>query len=309
MLQLRSKKYFLTLGITLGSVCGLNAGMLYLDNGVDPELVSRACACGKPKPQKDQTLTIETAGCTACKPRPAAKPKNEAIIEEAACTRCKPRPLPPSKEEAIYKQMAHIASKTKRALSQTGANKDVIKTLQARSLCSKNMPVFPKAPNYLQEISPNADTITLENGSAWAIAENDQMTAKAWSAGTALVITPNKLSIWSKLTRKELRYKYRFVNLETNAYVQTNLSLGPFCQNPYTLKIRKINTTTGEVSFTNGTLWKLDTSKISAVVLKDWELGDYVMTGKNTTWFGFGLPDIVINVTRNSDWLPAQRLY
>lgn len=227
-------------------------------------------------------------------------------VKTVGCERCKPKILP--QEDAVYKKMAHIAKKTERALKHVSADKDIVKTLEARSLCAKQVALFPKAPNFLTEISPNADVITFENGAAWSIAEKHQALAQSWDTGAPLVITPNQLSLWSKLTKKGLKHKYRLVNLETNKYVEANLSLGPYAHNPYTLKIRKINTKTGEVSFTNGTLWRVDNSAVSSALLRDWEVGDYVMTGSNNTWFGLGLPEIVVNVT-SDNWLPAQRLY
>ena len=227
-------------------------------------------------------------------------------LSVAGCERCKPKTLP--QEAAAYKQMARIAKKTKAAIKHVSGDKDIVKTFEARSLCAKQVAVFTQVPNFLTEMSPAADVITFENGSVFAIAEKDQKTAAGWDVGAPLALTPNKLSLWAKLTKKDLRHKYRIVNLKTNKSVEANLALGPFAHNPYTLKIRKINRKAGEVSFNNGTLWKVDNSQVSATLLNDWQVGDYIMTGSNNTWFGLGLPEIVINVT-SDNWLPAQRLY
>lgn len=219
------------------------------------------------------------------------------------------RSLPLKKQEAIYKKIAAKAKQNQKVLSLSAKNKDIVTTLQTRDLCaSKTMIAFPKTPHFLHERSPQGELVTIENGSAWAIKEADQPIARGWSQGTALTISPNELSLWGKLTRKELRHKYRIINLVTNESVQANLSLGPFIHNPHTLQIRRIDKYAGEIAFTNGTLWRVDTSHLSAQILHDWLVDDFIITGQNNTWFGLGYADIIINVSTDN-WLPAQRVY
>jgi hypothetical protein len=281
MFQLRSKTHFLTFGLALTTMFGLNAKAT------------------------SQSVDIHQ-GCLGSKK--VAQP-TDATVLEASCQRCKQRPAPEKRNQVVYNQMAKAAVKTESAFGGSGRNK-AIKTLQARGLCSSKQQTgsYTTTPNVLNELSPNGDTITIENGSAWSIAENDQNTARRWSKGSPLVITPNSLTIWAKLTKKALKYKYRIVNLETKASVQANLSLGPFINSPFTHKIRKVNLARGEVYCTNGTVWKLDNSKIGGVLLQGWKEGDYIMSGSNSTWYGMGMPQIMVNVTTDN-WLPAKRIY
>jgi hypothetical protein len=239
----------------------------------------------------------------------AAMPEGENAGGQ--CGRCNKRSNPVKNERAVYKEMAEIAANTRQILAASGARReDVVKTLNSRALCSSSESVFFAKPLHtVLEVAPYGDLLTIEDGSAWTINGKDREIVKSWDLNSPLItFTPNSLSLWAKLTRKELMYKYCIVNLKTGASVQANLALGPFVQNPNTLRIRRFDKKSGELAFTNGSVWQLDTSKLSAKIYNDWRNGDYVITGSNNTWFGLKDQNIIINVSADN-WLPAQRLF
>jgi hypothetical protein len=231
-----------------------------------------------------------------------------AFVEDntpkTGCHRCQKQRLPKSQEAHLYKQMARDAAKAKKQGKKIKAGKN--EKLAARSLCSKKAVSFPKMPQIVHQLTQTADSVTTANGAVWSIATGDQKVAQKWISGQPLTIVPNSMGLWSKLTRKTLQHKYRLVNLETKRSVQASLAALPVANN--SLKIRKINLKTHEVSFSNGTLWKLDASKASTALLNTWKAGDVVLTGDNNTWFARGMTDIVINATTDN-WIAAKRLY
>ena len=240
----------------------------------------------------------------------------ESDQADGQCGRCKQRPLPVKKEQAIYKEMAQVASNTRLILAANGARReDIVKTLAPRALfsgalCSSSQGVlFTNPAHTILEVAPSGDVLTIQDGSAWTISEKDRAVVLSWTVNTPLItFTPNSLSLWAKITQKEMMYKYRIVNLKTGASVAANLSLGPFVHNPNTLRIRRFDQKRGELACTNGTVWKLEESKLSAKISRDWRNGDFVITGTNNTWFGLKEQNIIINVSADN-WLPAHRLF
>lgn len=218
----------------------------------------------------------------------------------------KTRPLKKETEEALYKKIAAQARHTQKAYASP---KDVITTMKPRALCaSSSMLIFAKTPHFLTDVSIRGELLSLEDHSGWSIKDSDQLTASRWTESAAIAITPNDLSLWAKLTNKELRYKYRITNLQTNEHVEANLTRGPLVYGQYTTSIRRIDRYSVEIALNNGTLWRLDTSKASSSLFKKWLEGDHVITGTNNTWFGLGYSDIIIN-SETDTWLPAQRVY
>ena len=236
----------------------------------------------------------------------AAKVASKPVNTQQA-PRATTRALSEQTLQKAYQQMEIEAQNNKKAFSAVGTKKNALRSLQAKGLFSKKKAHFPKPKHVVKERAPNGDALTIEDGSAWTIKDKDQKIVKDWSENTPITFVPNKLSLWSKLVRQPLTHKYCIVNLKTKESVQANLSLGPFVHNPYAVRIRKISKPKGEVVFSDGTLWKCDTSKASQALLNDWRIGDFIATGTNNTWFGLGQQEIIINVS-SDNWLAAQRL-
>jgi hypothetical protein len=231
-------------------------------------------------------------------------------VKQAGCQRCqKARPLPPKKEQKLYSQMAQEAAKTKKRMEKRFGKTN------PKQLAQKAVIDFQRINHVLTDVSPRGDTLTIQDGSAWSVAETYQDTAASWAQGQQmgelvyLEISPN-LSIWHKLFGSENNPKYKYIvtNLRDGTYVETNLALGPFVNNPNTRRIRKIDFARGEVYFTNGTLWKCDTQGAVGQIFKEWRNGDYVITGVNDSWFKFWNQDIIINVSADN-WIPAARVF
>jgi hypothetical protein len=237
----------------------------------------------------------------------ASLPQND--MEDGECARCNKRPIV-KKERTIYKEMAKAAENTRLVLAHGARREDVVKTLSSRSLCSSSQAaIFAKPAHTMTEIAPAGEALTIQDGSVWTIAESDRQIVNSWDTDTPLItFTPNSLNLWAKLTRKEMMYKYRVVNLKTGETAAANLSLGPFVHNPNALRIRRFDKKRGELAFTNGTVWQLDNSRISAKIYSDWRNGDFVITGSNNTWFGLKNQNIIVNVSADN-WLPAHRLF
>jgi hypothetical protein len=319
--MLRTKGYFLACSLALTTMSGLEAHAFVQNHTLKQALPAKQ----KPKlpPRAEVKLPVGNTN-VATKPSPkqpgmkhellqhkkfavakAQVPAQPSAVQDTP--RGKIRQVPAKKEQRAYQEMAQVAKQNKASLKKLGTKKNALKTFQTKGLFSKKQTHFSKPKHSIKERAPNGDAITIEDGSAWTIKDKDQQTVRSWSENAPITFTANSLSIWSKLLRRPLIHKYRIVNLHTKESVEANLSLGPFVHNPNTRRIRKIALTRGEVVFSNGTLWRCDTSKASQKLLQDWRVGDFVITGTNNTWFGLGQQEIVINVSSNN-WVSAQRL-
>lgn len=229
---------------------------------------------------------------------------------DAGCQRCKAKPRPAEKEHAIYQEMSRIANNTARILgAKSETREDIVKTFVGRSLCSSKKAVaFPSTMHLVKELSPNGDLITIQDGSGWTVREKDFQTVQSWHATSEIAITPNWLSLWGKITRKQLVYKYRITNLATKENVEANLSVGPFRDDAHTLRIRRIEKERGQITFTNGTMWHYEPSRVTNAIVGDWRVGHYIIPATNNTWFGLSHNDIIINVSTDN-WMPASRIH
>ena len=158
----------------------------------------------------------------------------------------------------------------------------------------------------LKDRSPRGDSITLPDGSVWVISDFYHNAVKNWTKQQSVTIMPN--SQWFPRFGKT-DYAYMIHNASTNDYVETNISQGPLKSSPATLQIVKIDKYANTVYLTNNSCFRVSQTQSNHVVFNGWQLGDYVILGKNNTgWFSFGNQDIIINVSADN-YAEAQRAY
>ncbi len=158
----------------------------------------------------------------------------------------------------------------------------------------------------LKDRSPRGDSITLPDGSVWVISDYYHDTVKNWTKQSLVTIMPNDQ--WY-LRFGKTSYTYKIHNATTGDYVETNISQGPLKASPATLQIVKIDKYASTVFLTNGSCFRVSQSASNSTVFNGWQLGDYVILGKNNTgWFSFRDQDIIINVSADN-YAEAHRAY
>jgi hypothetical protein len=232
--------------------------------------------------------------------------KQTKIQKQARCKRCKERPLSPQKEQRVYHNFYKKSESSRRAMggesSSSGPN-----SVSSRGVSVQKVS-FPR-PTYTikEDTSRLGDIVVIKDGTEWSVRESHREIVKGWEIGQPIAFTPN-LSTWKFLWGQEPMYKYHIVNLETGESVEANLSKGPFVNSISARRIRRIDKSTGDVFFSDGTLWRCNPKGDDGIVFREWKVGDFLITGRNDTWYSFQNEDIIINVSADN-WLPAQRSF
>jgi len=145
---------------------------------------------------------------------------------------------------------------------------------------------------YITTVGSGGNTISTHDETVWLISSRDARKASRWVAETPITITPN-LSWFSS-------YDYRLVNQITRGSVEANLSQGPLMK--YALFIRRIDPYYGYIELEDNSQWKVDTGSR----LYTWKIGQAILLGENTSWFGRDY--ILVNINENN-YMTASRQY
>ncbi len=262
------------------------------ENEDDVTFMLADCPCknkNRQAPQKPAAPTIQLAGCGCQKNKP-----NQERVER--------KPMPLKEKKDVYSLMAKMGEQNKKL---AGANRT---TLHQKGIFSffKASP-FPVVTHFVRETDSKGSIITIQDGSVWAVSENDRDIAKSWRVHDEITIKPNSLTLWQKLTRKQKMHEYRLMNIATNQSVAVNMSSGPFKYNPNRRQISSIDAIRGEVYLSDNSLWKIELSDPARQLLRGWKKGHTLICGTNDTWFSLGSPFILISVDVDN-WIPATRI-
>lgn len=133
-------------------------------------------------------------------------------------------------------------------------------------------------------VSLFGDSVTLSDGSIWAVSSEDSYKTLNWLTSDLLIITPNQ-EFWPS-------YSYVITNQNTGIAVRVNMVLGPLANAVYRHWIVAIDYYMDRVWLEDGSTWSM--TDYSA--MRQWQPGDTVMIGVNDGWFSSSYPNILINV-------------
>lgn len=143
----------------------------------------------------------------------------------------------------------------------------------------------------VHSLSPNGDTIEIENGAVFTIRDWDSSTVKKWGKNTPIRLTCN--------TWGSYKYEFKVVNDITGDTAQANISLAPFVLSPNTRRISKI-TGNGIVILDNGAYYQVsDTSVISGwqdSTMTPGYAGDMILVGDNDGFMTWGYNNVLFNL-------------
>jgi hypothetical protein len=135
-------------------------------------------------------------------------------------------------------------------------------------------------------VSVFGDSITLEDGSIWAVSSSDSYKTLNWLTTDLLVITPNHE--WFSM------YEYCITNQNTGMTVRVTMVLGPLYDALFRNWIVAIDYVLDRVWLNDGSVWDMAIGDYT--VLQKWLPGDTVIIGVNDGWFASYNPNILINV-------------
>lgn len=165
---------------------------------------------------------------------------------------------------------------------------------QISEFCDCQYPplVFDQHLHNLTGISVQGDYLIIEDGSQWNIKIGYASEVLTWKTTDPIALVKNDSYISSYF----FGYKYKMINVSTNASVEVKLSLGPILTNPYTLLISSINPVTYEVLLSDNSLWQCDPSQY--YLFDKWLPGDGIIVGTNVKgwFFNKSYDNILINV-------------
>lgn len=130
------------------------------------------------------------------------------------------------------------------------------------------------------------DRVELEDGSIWSVYSGDTYKTLNWIPSDVIVITPNHSWFSS--------YNFRLTNQNTGVSVESNLTLGPIYNAPFTHWIVSIDYYNHMVYLEDGTIWKM--SYFDDYIFRKWVINDTVIIGINDGWLSSSRPNILINV-------------
>lgn len=196
----------------------------------------------------------------------------------------------------------HIAQQETRAklsiqnIQEDGQPGEIAKTLQGEANQSDseervtNHAMFytshPGAFHRAVNISVFGDSIEFEDGSIWTVYSGDAYKTLNWLPSDLIVITPNHA--WFSV------YNFRLTNQNTGVSVETNLTLGPIYNAPFTHWITAIDYYNDVVYLEDGTIWNM--SYFDDSIVRKWVVNDTVIIGINDSWLSSSRPNILINV-------------
>lgn len=223
---------------------------------------------------------------------------------QSRCKRCSERRLSPDREQRVYKNFYKKSESSR--LSMGGSEGSSPSSISSRGCFSSAIAFHRITYTSTEDTKRLGDVITIKDGSQWSIAESDREIVKRWDIGTPIAFSPNSLSTWAYFTGGTTLYKYRVTNLETNESVEANLSKGPFLNSMSARRIRRLDKQSGTVHFNDGSIWNCNPYGDDGVIFNEWKVSDFVLLGRNDTWYSFNKNDIIINVSADN-WLPAER--
>lgn len=139
-------------------------------------------------------------------------------------------------------------------------------------------------PTYsVKSVGADGETLVTTDETVWQIAPSSTSITSSWSQNAPIVISPSK---WYS------KYDYYLTNTITQETVNAKLSQGPFLR--YALYITRIIPQNNMVTLSDGSTWQV----YSSGPLASWLIGEAVLLGVNSGWFGSS--HIIININENS---------
>jgi hypothetical protein len=136
---------------------------------------------------------------------------------------------------------------------------------------------------YVKCTGVDGETLTMNDETVWAIANNSMSTVASWAPNSPIVITPSN---WYS------QYDYYITNVLTHESATAKLSQGPFVK--YSIFIEQIDWNGGFIYLTNGTRWTIAPSNR----VRPWQAGQAVLIGLNTKWLSRGY--ILVNINEDN---------
>lgn len=144
---------------------------------------------------------------------------------------------------------------------------------------------------YVKSIGVDGETVITTDETVWQIASSSAQVARCWPTNTMITISP---SGWFS------RYDYYLTNTATGESVNAKLSQGPFLQ--YAIFITQLNQFNRTVTLSNGMGFQMSSDS----ALASWKVGEAVLLGINTGWFGG--PSMIVNINENN-YVTATRVF
>lgn len=135
---------------------------------------------------------------------------------------------------------------------------------------------FPYCCHSIAAISALGDSLILEDGSIWFVDDSTNQISN-WLQSDTILIFPN--SSWFSSN------KFVLANQNLSSTVETTLIAGPVIGNPYTLQIIEIDYFNNIVYLSDNSKWY--TCPSDNATLSQWQIGDYIIVGSNSSWLCF----------------------
>jgi hypothetical protein len=146
---------------------------------------------------------------------------------------------------------------------------------------------FPSSCHLLVSLSPNGDSVQLEDGSVWKIDDPNAFKLLYWRPSDPLMITQN--TSWFS------SYKYRMVNRSNGSSIDANLVKGPNPGNCCNRYITELDLDRGILTLSDRTYWEVSSGDQS--LLSEWKCKDSVIIGYNSSGWDSSYESLLVNVS------------
>lgn len=151
----------------------------------------------------------------------------------------------------------------------------------------------PISARIVAEVSPNTDTIQLDDGSIWRINSTNRSDLFLWKINDLVVISQN--TSWFS------SYRFSISNKTANSTVQAEITLGPILGGPNTHRAVSVDSFHGQLILDNGSVWEIAYADSS--LFAGWLANDTIMIGKNRSWLSSG--DFILIDIENNNFVRA----
>lgn len=134
------------------------------------------------------------------------------------------------------------------------------------------------------------ESVSIEDGSIFAVRGRDQWLVRGWPAGSLVTLAPNHGHFFGLISSG---YDLCLVNTDLNEKVEVDLVAGPFLFGPESLWITGIDYYTGFLYLNDGSILEVDS--FDRGLMSEWLLNEHVILGCNDGWHQ-QFPFMVVNV-------------
>lgn len=190
------------------------------------------------------------------------------------------------KKQRVLEDQQNWAIKDQIPISEHPAANPTEERLEAL-MFFPNVIYHPGTTHTAINVGPKGDTIELENGSIWIVDPSDYSKTLDWMRTDAIKLTPNHSWFSS--------YDYVLTNVITQASVRANISMPPFKDSVYSIRIDALDLKARRVTLSDGSIWEM--SMFDDGIIAKWNIKDIVMLGNNDGWWKEMNPQIMLNVS------------